>query len=68
MKTRVQLISSNQILLLFVGEGGDPGRVQVVEVAIEDVEAEVAHLRLGDAQRLRDGGRRRRRLIRVVLK
>ncbi len=40
----------------------------MVEVAVENVETEVAHLRAGDAQRLRDGARLLVLLIPIVLK
>ena len=36
--------------LVIVCERWDPGRVEVVEVAVEDVEAEVAHLGLADQE------------------
>lgn len=39
--------------LVVVCERWDPGRVEVVEVAVEDVEAEVAHVRLHDGRRFR---------------
>jgi len=56
--------------ILLVGERRDPGRIQVVEVAIEDIKAKVAHFRLGDAQRLqrfRDHRRRAGVLVIIVL-
>ena len=37
--------------LVIVCERWDPGRVEAVEVAVEDVEAEVAHVRLHDGRR-----------------
>ena len=42
--------------LVIVCERWDPGRVEVVEVAVEDIEAEVAHVRLHDGRRF-GGGR-----------
>ena len=57
-------------LQLIIGERRNPGRVKLVEVAIENVEAEVAHLGTGDAKRLADGARRGRLVLvfAVVLK
>jgi len=40
----------NQLLLLIVGEGWNPRWVKVIEMAIENIEAEVAHLRPGYAR------------------
>ena len=37
------------LLLLIIGERGDSGWVQFVEVAVQNVEAEVTHFRFGNA-------------------
>ena len=55
---------------MFIGERGHPGRIELVEVAIENVEAEVAHLRPSNAQRLQrlaDGAGRRLLVLVVVV-
>ena len=60
----------NGFLLLIIGEVWDPGRVEVIEMAIENIEAEVAHLGPGYAwsfQRLGDGARGLILFISIVL-